>query len=102
MKIFKFKKRIDIDKSIGNLRLETFHYGSYENGKHKNWSELCLWYDKDCEHCPCCWEDRSYEGECYDCGCYLAKKKREESSTIICMLPDWIKNMLMWLMGISR
>ena len=30
MTIFKFKKRVEIEKSIGNLKLETFHYGSYE------------------------------------------------------------------------
>ena len=97
MIIFKFKKRIDIDKHIGNLKLETFHYGSYENGKHKDWTELHLWYDNDCENCPCGWEDRSYEGECYDCGCWLAKKGHEEAPTFICMLPNWIKNILVGL-----
>jgi len=25
----------------------------------------------DCEHCPLGWEDRGYEGECYDCGCMV-------------------------------
>lgn len=24
-----------------------------------------------CENCPAGWEDRSYEGECYDCGCLI-------------------------------
>lgn len=24
-----------------------------------------------CEDCPACWEDRSYEGECNDCGCLI-------------------------------
>ena len=33
MRILKFKKRIDIDKSIGNLKLQTFHYGSFEEGQ---------------------------------------------------------------------
>lgn len=95
MKIFKFKKSIDINKSIGNLRIKTFNYGSYENGKHKSWSKLYIWYDNDCEYCPCGWEDRSYEGECYDCGCYLAKRGHEEAPTIICMLPNWAKTMLL-------
>lgn len=42
MTIFKFKKRVEIEKSIGNLKLETFHYGSYEGGKHEDWTELHL------------------------------------------------------------
>lgn len=25
----------------------------------------------DCEYCPLGWEERSYEGECYDCGCLV-------------------------------
>ena len=25
----------------------------------------------DCEECPAGWEDRGYEGECYDCGCII-------------------------------
>lgn len=24
-----------------------------------------------CENCPAGWEDRGYEGECYDCGCVI-------------------------------
>ena len=28
MKVLKFKKRIEIDKAIGNFHIETFHYGS--------------------------------------------------------------------------
>lgn len=94
MKIFKFNKRVEIDKSIGNLRIETFHYGNWIDGKNVTYSELHIWYDNDCEYCPCCWEDRSYEGECNDCGCRLARKGHEEASTFICMLPTWIKNAL--------
>lgn len=34
MKIFKFKKIVEIEKNIGNLKLQTFHYGSFdENGE---------------------------------------------------------------------
>lgn len=95
MKICKFKKRVEIDKTIGNFRLETFHYSSYENDKHKNWTELCCWYERDCEHCPSCWENRSYEGECYDCGCYLAKKGHEDAPMLICMLPNRIKRIIL-------
>ena len=34
-----------------------------------------LWRDfvtiADCENCPLGWEERGYEGECYDCGCLV-------------------------------
>lgn len=33
------------------------------------WDKMQL--QADCEHCPLGWEDRGYEGECYDCGCYV-------------------------------
>lgn len=26
---------------------------------------------RSCEECPAGWEDRGYEGECYDCGCII-------------------------------
>ena len=35
MKIWKFKNPIEIDKTIGNFHIETFNYGSFENGKSK-------------------------------------------------------------------
>ncbi len=50
MKVCKLKKRIEIDKIIGNFHIATFHYGSFENGKHKNWTELHCWYECDCEN----------------------------------------------------
>lgn len=25
----------------------------------------------ECERCPLGWEERGYEGECYDCGCFV-------------------------------
>jgi hypothetical protein len=95
MKVWKFKKRIEIDKTIGNIHISTFHYGSFENDKPKNWTELHCWYECDCEYCPLSWEDRSYEGECYDCGCFLAKKGRDNAPMLICMLPRWIKKILL-------
>ena len=95
MKVWKFKKRIEIDKAIGNFHINTFHYGSFENNKHKNWTELHCWYECDCEHCPLSWEDRSYEGDC-DCGCYMAENGEDCPKTLlICMLPDWIKKILL-------
>ena len=35
----------------------------------EKWSEMKL--QADCEYCPLGWEERGYEGECYDCGCYV-------------------------------
>lgn len=36
---------------------------------------ICAWtrmeLHADCEYCPLGWEDRGYEGECYDCGCMV-------------------------------
>ena len=46
--------------------------------------------DCDCEDCPLSWEDRSYEGECTDCGC-LVYKDLYEGGKPICHLPMWIK-----------
>lgn len=102
MTIFKFKKRVEIEKSIGNLKLETFHYGSYEGGKHKDWTELHLWYDNDCEYCPCGWEYRSYEGECEDCGCLVSKDGDFSAPTLVCMLLNWIKRIILKLKRINR
>ncbi len=44
----------------------------------------------ECENCPLSWEDRSYEGECDDCGC-LVYKDLYEGGKPICHLPMWIK-----------
>lgn len=102
MKIFKFNRRIDIKKNIGNLKLQTFHYGSFdEKGKSKNWTELCLWYDNDCENCPCGWETRGYEGECYDCGCLISKDGDFSAPTWVCMLPDWIKRIVLKIKNVN-
>lgn len=96
MKMLKFKKRIEINKTIGNFHIETFHYGSIKNDKPKDWTELHCWYESDCECCPLSWEDRCYEGECYDCGCYMADKDADYPKTIlICMLPKWVKKILL-------
>ena len=35
----------------------------------KKWREMQL--QADCEYCPLGWEERGYEGECYDCGCMV-------------------------------
>jgi len=102
MKVWKFKKRIEIDKTIGNIHIETFHYSSFENDKPKHWTELHCWYECDCEHCSLSWEDRSYEGKCYDCGCFLAKKGHDNAPMLICMLPRWIKKILLRYKNVRR
>lgn len=94
MKVLKFKKRIEIDKTIGNFHIETFHYGSFENGKHKNWTELHCWHECDCEHCPLSWEVRYYDD--VDCGCCMAEFGKDYPKTmLVCMLPNWIKKILL-------
>ena len=102
MTIWKTKKRIDVDKHIGNLRIESFHYGAWDkNDKHISWTEIHLWYDQDCEYCPCGWEYRSYEGECDSCGCCMSKTPGDfDTPTWKCMLPDWIKRILAKRKGI--
>ena len=93
MKVWKFKKRIEIDKTIGNLHIETFHYGSFENDKPKHWTELHCWYECDCEHCPLSWEVRGYDDG--DCGCYMAEYGDYPKTDLICRLPRWIKKILL-------
>ena len=100
MKVLKFKKHIEIDKTIGNIHINTFHYSSRENGKPKHWTELHCWCEPDCECCPLSWEDRSWEGECYDCGCYMAKHSNDYPETmLICMLPYWVKRLIKKIKG---
>lgn len=97
MKVLKFKKRIEIDKTIGNIHIETFNYGRLaSNSKSKDWTELHCWYEPNCECCPLSWEERGYEGECYDCGCCMAEYNQDYPKTeLICMLPNWIKKILL-------
>lgn len=97
MRLLKFKRDIEIEKTIGNIHIETFHYGSYDkNGKHKHWTELECWCECDCECCPLSWEDRGYEGECYDWGCYMAEPGKDYPKiSMICVLPNWIKKLIL-------
>lgn len=97
MRVWKFKRRIEIDKTIGNFNISTFHYGAFDKkGKRKNWTELHCWYKRDCEHCPLSWADIDYWGECNDCGCYMAKHGKDYPRTsLVCMLPRWIKKILL-------
>ena len=94
MKILKLKKRIEINKTFGNFHISTFHYGSFENGKHKNWTELHCWHECDCENCPLSWEEWGLED--VDCGCYMAEFGEDYPRlAVICMLPNWIKKILL-------
>lgn len=97
MKVLKFKRRIEVDKTIGNFHISTFHYGDFDkNGKSKHWTELHCWVECDCEYCPLSWENEGYEGECYDYGCYMAEQGKDYPKTVlICMLPNWIKKILL-------
>ncbi len=95
MKVWKFKKRIEIDKTIGNIQIHTFHYGGLDKkGKSKSWTELHCWYECDCKYCPLSWEVRGYDDT--DCGCYMAEAGEDyPKSLLICMLPRWIKKILL-------
>ena len=85
--------RIEIDETIGNFHIRTFHRCSFKNNKHKEWTELYCWHELDCENCPLSWEDRGYED--VDCGCYAAEPGEEYPRLAICMLPNWIKKILL-------
>lgn len=94
MRLWKFKKRIEIDKTIGNFHIRTFHYGSFANGKHKDWTELHCGYECDCKNCPLSWEVRYYDD--WDGGCYAAEYGEDYPRTLlICMLPNWIKKIML-------
>lgn len=96
MKILKFKKCIEIDKTFGDFHISTFRYSSLKNDKHKQWTEMECWHEPDCESCVLSWEHRNYEGECIDCGCYLAETSEDcPRLSVICMLPNWVKRILL-------
>lgn len=91
MTLLKTKRRIDFDKSIGNIKICSFHYGDCSSGEWKNWTEIKCFYEQNCEDCPLGWEDRSYEGECYDCGCLFDKDF--DVPVWKCMLPKFVKKL---------
>ncbi len=43
----------------------------------------------DCENCSLSWEDRSYEGECNDCGCLVYGDLY--GNKFLCRFPEFIK-----------
>lgn len=46
----------------------------------------------DCETCPLSWEDRGYEGECYDCGCIVYGDLYGDK--LMCHFPEFINRMI--------
>lgn len=95
MILWKFKKHIEIDKTLGNFHISTSHYGGFDKkGRSKNWTELDCWYEPDCRNCPLCWEVRGYDDVNF--GCYMADIGEDCPKTLlICMLPNWIKKILL-------
>lgn len=85
---------IHINKSIGNIKITSTHYSKpIENSNEwERYTTINCWYDRDCEYCPMGWEDRSYEGECNDCGCLFDYDFNVPIWK--CMLPDWIKKLI--------
>lgn len=47
---------------------------------------------RDCSECPCAWENMSYEGECYDCGCVATRHMTGRN--LACRLPMRIKRLI--------
>ena len=94
MKILKLHKRVEIHKSIGNMKITSSHYAKPvdNSSEWEHYTEISCWYDSNCENCPMCWEDRSYEGECNDCGCLFDYNFKVPIWK--CMLPRWIKNFI--------
>ena len=102
MTILTLKKHIDIEKSIGNIKIDTIHMCDPAKMKHKKWTELHLWYDRNCENCPFGWEYVSYEGECGDCGCEMSKDGDFSAPICICSLPKFIKQIIIKRKGQKR
>lgn len=90
MKILSFRKRIDFDKKIRNVSIYTVSCS--DPRKNRRWTDLHIWYERNCEYCPLAWEDRSYEGECEDCGCLFDKDFNVPIWK--CMLPKRLKEII--------
>lgn len=91
MRILKTHKRIEIDKTFGNIRIQSVRYAApiKNSDKFENYTVVSCWYNCDCENCPMAWEDRNYEGECGDCGCLFDYNFNVPIWK--CMLPNGIK-----------
>lgn len=91
MKILKIHKRVEIHKSIGNMKITSAHCAKPvdNSSEWEHYTEISCWYDRNCENCPMGWEDRSYEGDCNDCGCLFDYDFKVPIWK--CMLPRWIK-----------
>ena len=94
MRILKIHKNIEVNKSIGNMRItsQRCRRPIENSNRWDKYTEISCWYDRDCENCPMGWETRSYEGECDDCGGLFSYDFRVPIWK--CMLPRWIKNII--------
>lgn len=97
MRILKIHKDIEVNKSVGNMKITSVRYGKpiKDSDKWEHYTEITCWYDRNCENCPMGWEDRGYEGECDDCGCLFNHDFNVPAWK--CMLPRWIKNIIVKL-----
>lgn len=91
MRLAKVYKDIKLDKRIGNVRLTTTRYAEPRDDGWHHYKTVDLWYDNDCENCPCGWDKMSYEGECEDCGCLFDYDFNVPVWK--CMLPKRIKRL---------
>lgn len=72
---------------IGDVEFSTICIVSDTKEKHE------IVHDCDCANCLMGWESRGYEGECEDYGCYFDYNFNVPLWK--CMLPDWIKKILL-------
>jgi hypothetical protein len=49
----------------------------------KKWREMII--IAECENCPLGWEERGYEGECYDYGCMVYTNTIPQDGTSWCV-----------------
>ena len=100
MKLFKTHQRIEIKKSFGNIKIDSFHYAIPHKDSWKEYTQIDCWYEPDCENCIMGWEERSYEGECEDCGCMFDYNFKVPIWK--CMLPRRIKKVIYKIMQKGR
>lgn len=102
MRIYRTHKCIYFNKSIGNMKITSHRIciPNLKTEKSEHYTEIHCWYDRNCEDCPMGWEESSYEGECEDCGCLF--NYSFDVPIWKCMLPRWIKRIIIKLRIGSR
>ena len=82
------------DKKLHIGDLEFYHFIVYRgNGKRDRTIGFC----PDCENCIFGWDYTGYEGECYDCGCYIDHDFNV--SKFYCAIPWRIKKLIKKVKG---